>query len=285
MCLQPYYGLSFGFKLHVVPGDQLSDRVKESLLVPGRLRCSDNAPRFLGHAECVCAFPVCPRLCVCVLFIIKIPVSSPISNERSFLGTCSDHFWSPKSSKDTAETADTHTCLTRACVHVCSRALARACLLAVCQGAKLFWIGPSHLVTIAETDRGAVGQSGVGVLNELSCIQTASVSRGMNEWPDSLFTSSFLSDFPDLSLPPPLLNFVTLLSPQILMLCIFVNISLSLSPHSTSHFSCLLLFPLYCLYAPFSPFFFHSPLSSLKVCFGLFSWAIGCTKLTQNLSA
>lgn len=79
-----------------------------------------------------------------------------------------------------------------------------ACVLcwsvAVCR-AKLFWMGPSHLVTTAETDRGVVGQSGVGVLNELSCIQQASVSRGMNEWPDSLFTSSFLSDFPSL-LPP-----------------------------------------------------------------------------------
>lgn len=50
---------------------------------------------------------------------------------------------------------------------------------------------PSHLVTLAETDRGAVGQSGVGVLNELSWIQPASVSRGLNEWPDSL--SSFFS--------------------------------------------------------------------------------------------
>lgn len=79
-----------------------------------------------------------------------------------------------------------------------------ACLcwsVAVCRGAKLFWMGPSHLVTTAETDRGVVGQSGVDVLNELSCIQPASVSRGMNEWPDSLFTSCFLPDFPDL-LPP-----------------------------------------------------------------------------------
>lgn len=39
---------------------------------------------------------------------------------------------------------------------------------AVCHGAKEFWMDPSHLVTIAETDRGAVGQSGVGVFNELS---------------------------------------------------------------------------------------------------------------------
>lgn len=39
---------------------------------------------------------------------------------------------------------------------------------AVCHGAKEFWMDPSHLVTLAETDRGAVGQSGVGVLNELS---------------------------------------------------------------------------------------------------------------------
>lgn len=33
---------------------------------------------------------------------------------------------------------------------------------------KVFWMCPSHLATIAETDRGAVGQSRVGVLNELS---------------------------------------------------------------------------------------------------------------------
>lgn len=40
--------------------------------------------------------------------------------------------------------------------------------IAVSHGVKVFWMCPSHLVTIAETDRGAVGQSGVGVLNELS---------------------------------------------------------------------------------------------------------------------
>lgn len=35
--------------------------------------------------------------------------------------------------------------------------------IAVSHGVKVFWMGPSHLVTIAESDRGAVGQSGVGV--------------------------------------------------------------------------------------------------------------------------
>lgn len=68
--------------------------------------------------------------------------------------------------------------------------------IAVSHGVKVFWMCPSHLVTIAETDRGAVGQSGVGVLNELSWIQSACVSRGMDEWPDSLSTSLLLHDFP-----------------------------------------------------------------------------------------
>lgn len=88
----------------------------------------------------------------------------------------------------------------RVCRGVC-RCWCHILQIAVSHGVKVFWMGPSHLVTIAETDRGAMGQSGVGVLNELSQIQTASVSRGMDEWPDSLSTSLFLSDFPALSLP------------------------------------------------------------------------------------
>lgn len=40
--------------------------------------------------------------------------------------------------------------------------------IAFCHGVKVFWMCSCHLVTIAETDRGAVGQSRVGVLNELS---------------------------------------------------------------------------------------------------------------------
>ena len=114
-------------------------------------------------------------------------------------------------------------------------------------------MGPSLLVTIAETDRGAMGQSGVGVLNELSRIQTASVSRGMDEWPDSLSTSFFLSDFPALplslslspslslslsscSISPSLSNFLTLLSPPKSLHCVSSFFSPYISLPSASHF-------------------------------------------------
>lgn len=179
---------------------------------------SDSVPCFLGHANLVCVFPMCAALSVraClvrarvnVIFIVEIPVSCPISDEQIFpRDSLQSSLNPPKNTKQSTERS--LPCVTCVCVCVCW-------LVAVCQGAKLFWIGPSHLVTTAENDRGVVGQSGVGVLNELSCIQPASVSRGMNEWPDSLFTSSFLSDFPDLLPPatslPPLFNFVTLVSP------------------------------------------------------------------------
>lgn len=59
-----------------------------------------------------------------------------------------------------------------ACVGACVRVYVRVrvCVLAchilqiaVCHGVKVFWMCPNHFVSIAETDRGAVGQSGVGV--------------------------------------------------------------------------------------------------------------------------
>lgn len=170
-------------------------------------------------------FPCVPRLSVraclvraharkCCLSSRSLLVA-PLVTSESFQGTCSNHLCTPtspqkKQKKKKHKAAHGEIAAVRAGVFVCWS-------VAVCQGAKLFWIGPSHLVTPAETDRGVVGQSGVGVLNELSCIQPASVSRGMNEWPDSLFTSSFLSDFPDLLPPatslPPLFNFVTLVCP------------------------------------------------------------------------
>lgn len=117
-----------------------------------------------------------------------------------------------------------------------------SCKLLSVIGVKVFWMCPCHLVTIAETDRGAVGQSGVGVLNELSWIQTVSLSRGMDEWPDSLSTSLFLSlTFqPSLllsSLSPPLSNFLTLLAPQNPYIVSFFNLSLP----PASHFGCPLL--------------------------------------------
>lgn len=107
-------------------------------------------------------------------------------------------------------------------------------------------------------------------LNELSRIQTASVSRGMDECPDSLFTS--LHDFPASS-SPSLSNFLTLLSPKILILCLFFYLSLFLPPASLAlPFSCLLypflfLFFLFlCPCTQLSIFQFSSPLFKVGGC-------------------
>lgn len=222
---------------------------------------SDSVPCFLGHAKfglcvsrvCCDCLSVCQSMYVCYLSLL----SAPLVMSKSFQGTCSSQLYPPpshplppKKRKNTDQSSE------RLLQYVACVCVGR--LLSVCQGAKLFWMAPSHSVTTAKTDRGVVGQSGVGVLNELSRIQPASVSRGMNEWPDSLFTSSFLSDFPDL-LPPatPPFNFVTLVSPRIPQLCIFSNPlpspNLQLCPPLHLPLStCLSLL----LYAPFCPIFF-----------------------------
>lgn len=142
---------------------------------------------------------------------------------------------------------------------------------------------PSHLVTIAETDRGAVGQSGVGVLNELSWIQSACVSRGMDEWPDSLSTSLFLYDFPALYpdlLPLPLFPFQTFsppppLPPSKSSYCVFF-IYFSLQPlFLTVLFSCLLspcfFYSFICLCPQFSSFS-HFPSQLFESCFFFQQW-------------
>lgn len=116
---------------------------------------SDNTPAwFLRHLDyvcvsvCVCHTYAC-MLCACVLFITRIPVS----NKHEFPKCCSDHGYCPEN-------------IALACVFVCVGVTCSKLLSVMV--VEVFWMCPSHLVTIAETDRGVVGQSGVGVLNELS---------------------------------------------------------------------------------------------------------------------
>lgn len=58
MCLQPYYSLTFSFEPHCIPGDQLSDRVKETLLCQRR-----EIVAFWQHSS---MFPQACWVCLCV---------------------------------------------------------------------------------------------------------------------------------------------------------------------------------------------------------------------------